>query len=836
MAPHAVYYRSTWHDFGLAHITDVHVARRIDRFRPTLYSIGRPEAAARMYNWNDRFRGFIRYANYLHGIGALDVILATGDLYDYQFEYDDDVNGQGNALFLRNLLLGRAPGPDFPDVEELRVPIFLVPGNHDYRKHPYHLLFDVEIAHLDVKRLTNYAPYHMQAGDALALWTGLYGGVEDGVPDLDDDSAARMVEIDPDLRPYRECLADPGFYVVRLGAHRIVMLDSAHDVGVLTSKWDGLVAWLGFASEDEYTFAGGSPNCEGVSDEELDEVAKALAGTPDGGLFILGVHAPLFSMWHDDLPYFLRETQRPAQSGQDIGFLARHGAGRDIGEPLPEPERVDEFLKEEWPLWFPGDRDQREPVFVKRGGTQDLLDYGVSRGRSEDLLRLLAGIGSRRPADVVLSGHTHRHNEFVVGRMPTGELAFYMDFYTANPTMYYPTRYLTGFKRHSGSGEAIATSDVTYVEVDTDALADATPWPMPYAAKHANQLQVPPYPDPLSHSPDPRAWWAAHRPLVLQTGALGPMEDNQVSFSGFRLLSVKGDVIDKVHSISINRLEANGYRLALEDAVRPDPPRGYRHIDRSRRDHAPEARGAPAAMNLPALGVNDVIYRDPQGHLHELWKGAGNDHGTGDATALAVGGAPPAAGDGDPSFYFEAAGGNLLTLYRASDGSIHCLYWSTGAVGHDDLTGSAGAPKAEGNPRGFYEANGVNNVIYRTGDDGHLHDLWWSGADRARHEDLTKSASAPPAAGDPSPYMDTRRGIHMVVFRGTDRHVRDLHWTDAAPTHEDLSDVAQAPTLPATRSPTTCTTPTCTRSPTGASTTTSTSCTRPALSMCNGGT
>ena len=149
-----------WHDFGVVHITDAHVARRIDRFRPTLYSIGRPEAAAGMYNWNDRFRGFIRYANYLHGIGALDVILAAGDMYDYQFEYDDDGNGQGNALFLRDLLLGLAPGPDFPDVEELRVPIFMVPGNHDYRMHPYHLYFDVQFADDDVYRLSLNPPRH----------------------------------------------------------------------------------------------------------------------------------------------------------------------------------------------------------------------------------------------------------------------------------------------------------------------------------------------------------------------------------------------------------------------------------------------------------------------------------------------------------------------------------------------------------------------------------------------------------------------------------------------------------------------------------------------------
>ncbi len=40
VAPHAVYHRSGWSDFGLAHITDTHVARRIDRFREALIRWG----------------------------------------------------------------------------------------------------------------------------------------------------------------------------------------------------------------------------------------------------------------------------------------------------------------------------------------------------------------------------------------------------------------------------------------------------------------------------------------------------------------------------------------------------------------------------------------------------------------------------------------------------------------------------------------------------------------------------------------------------------------------------------------------------------------------------
>ena len=75
VAPHAVYFRSQWSDFGLAHITDTHVARRIDRFREALVSAGMADGAERMINWNDRFRGFVRFANQLHAVGGWVLIL-----------------------------------------------------------------------------------------------------------------------------------------------------------------------------------------------------------------------------------------------------------------------------------------------------------------------------------------------------------------------------------------------------------------------------------------------------------------------------------------------------------------------------------------------------------------------------------------------------------------------------------------------------------------------------------------------------------------------------------------------------------------------------------------
>lgn len=394
IAPHAVYHRATWTDCGIAHITDLHVARRIDRFRGLLAGAGMDAAAGRLFNWNDRFRGFVRYANYLHGAGLLDIVLATGDLCDYVFEDDDDPNGGGNAEFLRQLILGEAPAPGGPDGEELRVPIFVTPGNHDYRKHAYKLFFDLRVADQDVHPFTSFDGFNLLADEARRLTFLL-----DGLPDPDTfagpfklvtkaslSETARMVAIDADLRPFTTFLSDRTWYDVQLGPHRIVMLDSAHDVGVTAEALDVIREKLGYGSEDESTFVGGSPNSEGVTPFELKMVEDALAQAPPQGLVVVGIHAPLFNVWRNEYPFFLRETQRRAQPGQVEDFLARH---------TPPPSNTPDLAKGVHPTWFAGEHDHREPIFVKRVDSHDLLDYGVSRGHADDLILLLTGKGAR---------------------------------------------------------------------------------------------------------------------------------------------------------------------------------------------------------------------------------------------------------------------------------------------------------------------------------------------------------------------------------------------------------------------------------------------------------
>src|SRR5205814_1144938 len=141
---------------------------------------------------------------------------------------------------------GQQPGPHFPDVEALRVPIFMIPGNHDYRKHAYDLVFDLGVGQFDVRRINNYDPYRLSHADALALERG---DSLPFVPNKSTSSAARMIEVDQGNYAYATHLADRRNYVVRLGPHCITMLDSGWDTGMMTDWVDGLRLKLGQTSE-----------------------------------------------------------------------------------------------------------------------------------------------------------------------------------------------------------------------------------------------------------------------------------------------------------------------------------------------------------------------------------------------------------------------------------------------------------------------------------------------------------------------------------------------------------------------------------------------------------
>jgi hypothetical protein len=214
----------------------------------------------------------------------------------------------------------------------------------------------------------------------------------------------------------------------------------------------------------------------------------------------------------------------------------------------------------------------------------------------------------------------------------------------------------------------------------------------------------------------------------------------------------------------------------------------YLYFERSRPFEAPAAVGTPSGIVFPALGCTNVVYRDAEGRLHELWQ-KGTESGTSNLTQLADNAIRAA---GDPRPYIATTDGLLVALYRGMDGHVHSLYWSTDAVRRDALSGTAGAPKAAGNPVGYVQKDGTNVVIYRSGD-GHLHELWWTGTNPPGTGDLTAASGAIAAAGDPEPYINANSGENIVAYRGTDGHIHTLYWLTDDVTHENLSGFAGSP-------------------------------------------
>jgi hypothetical protein len=194
------------------------------------------------------------------------------------------------------------------------------------------------------------------------------------------------------------------------------------------------------------------------------------------------------------------------------------------------------------------------------------------------------------------------------------------------------------------------------------------------------------------------------------------------------------------------------------------------HDDITQLSSAPAALGDPFGYFITTQGVQNVVYHGVDGHLHGLYWGLGAV-GHDDLTALS--GAPGPAGDATA---YVTSSGLQTVVYRGTDGHIHGLYWTTGAVTHDDLSenGVPGAPLPVGDLDAYFNAlDQTNHVVYRTSN-GHLHELsWTTGA--VSHADLTTlEPGIQSSAGKPSAYvLDPDRTQH-VLFRATNGDLHDL--------------------------------------------------------------
>lgn len=269
-----------------------------------------------------------------------------------------------------------------------------------------------------------------------------------------------------------------------------------------------------------------------------------------------------------------------------------------------------------------------------------------------------------------------------------------------------------------------------------------------------------------------------------------------------------------------------------KNALRP-----ITHTDLTAASGAPAAAGDPFGFVYPPAGVQNIVYRDTNNHAHELWRTA-TGIGHTDLTAIAPGapnvygnvrgyywapaatqnalyvgtdfhvhdlfwttgavghdnltqlaGAPLASGL--PAPYVDTSAGTQNVLYLGVDRHVHGLYWSFGAVGHDDLSGLAQAPNGAGNVFGYMYNTSIQNALYR-GSDGALHGLWWS-TGAVTDDNLTGLAGAPGPSADVRAYISTNDNLQHAIYTGVDGHVHELYWALAGVGHDDLTNDTHAP-------------------------------------------
>jgi hypothetical protein len=205
---------------------------------------------------------------------------------------------------------------------------------------------------------------------------------------------------------------------------------------------------------------------------------------------------------------------------------------------------------------------------------------------------------------------------------------------------------------------------------------------------------------------------------------------------------------------------------------------------------APKAAGDPVGYYVAGADTHHVVYRGGDGHLHELfWVGVAPVQYGGNLTGAIN--APKASGS--PAAFVGSGGFNIVP-YRATDGRILSVYWSNGPSGLDNLSGTAGTPKATTDPVAYYTPHDDGHQVFYVGQDGHVYELAWFGVAPVFGWSPTAAAGAPKPSGRVAAYYSAGTNRKHVVYRSSNGRLHDVSWIPGAtPEHLDLTAFANAP-------------------------------------------
>lgn len=459
---HSVYiHEKKWHDFKFIHATDTHVSMRNDLIPDKLAQM--PKFDRKKYiNFNENFRQFIKYANTLHRKGELDFILLTGDIIDYIFEdqalrpysiWEERPHQIDNFEFFRDLVIARVNnffGEKIKIVvgEELEVPLYTVLGNHDYRLNEYPLIFDIELFWKTMDTRRAFGSFGLTEDEAKAF----EGGIRSHGPKASGTFVSYFEGIEGyyPLPPHYAMIINPDAdYIIRLGKHRIVCMDTGHDEEAVKDISDYVSVHL-TENESGLNFLGGSPDSVGFAEDQIKLLKNAVKETK--GLLILAFHAPMVNT-RETPHHLIRETEhnrtltdiekkellafilvnRPETPAWQVVKYVVLGpvAGvldffADIFTKIFGKSPMEKMRDDGWPFG-------KSDVF-KVGARDPYLGWGVAdHGFNEFLETIESRITQDETATLILTGHTHKNIEYVVTfRGYNKMIRYYHDYYVDN--------------------------------------------------------------------------------------------------------------------------------------------------------------------------------------------------------------------------------------------------------------------------------------------------------------------------------------------------------------------------------------------------------------------
>ncbi|MDQ1280931.1 MAG: hypothetical protein QG670_2194 [Thermoproteota archaeon] len=517
---HSVYiHDKNWSDFSFIHATDSHIAWRNDFIKQLVQEAMGQKYAAFFINFNENFRDFIKYANQLHRQDECDFIVLTGDLVDY---IHAPIFVDPNATIVRPFVGGWAiprdnfevfldlvvSWPKCPGVvvdEELEVPLFTVLGNHDYRLYHYPLVSTFRaniIANKNYDYLKeDFKDFGLTLDEALSYEVGSANSMRFNTPEVGLDAQSHL---DHAPESYRASINPDLDYVIPLGNHRIICLDSGADSSVFTSLWDIITYKIGLQSEDRSRDDLVNNTSHGWCFAEsqiqfLEDQVKDI-----DGLVVIACHNPLFNFRLVPPPHIFRETEHLTLTPNDVRELKNLVEEEYLRAKIKDKDPGDSFSSFE--DWFnESGWSLLNTSYFKKGQREPDLTNSAPDERFNEFMNVICNrTKNKKSVELILTGHTHRSAEFIA-REANGSTTFFHDYYIDGT-----------LNRQSPS-------------------------------KYWN-TSLPDYTNPLTKTLNPKKWWKDHSPLFLQTISVTcPFNGDWPTWGvGFLRFIVKGDIITNI--------------------------------------------------------------------------------------------------------------------------------------------------------------------------------------------------------------------------------------------------------------------------------------------------